>query len=110
MPTFKCTKCEKKLEVGEVYSLPGETYYQIGYGSVSSVEKYCGKCYDEYVEEITKLNKPLESDVEEEIENNPTKATEKQKSFLRHLGFEANMDELTKIDASKSIKELLIKK
>ena len=110
LPTFKCAKCGKKLEVGEVFCLPGETYDQVGYGSVSSVEKYCGKCGEEQLEESTRLNKPSTSDVDEEIENNSGKATEKQKSYLRHLGYKEDMEELTKIEASKLIKELLKKK
>ena len=99
LPTFKCVNCEKKLEIGEVYSIPDETYHQIGYGPVSSIKKYCKECCDEYIGDT--------SEKEDVLKNDSQKATEKQISFLKILGFAENTNKLTKSQASNTIKGLL---
>ena len=92
LPKFKCNDCGKKLDMFEVNTFQeASTTYDIIDGSPTTYEiRLCEKCNNLRL-------------------GNKEKATEKQKGYLKSLGFKDNMEELTITEESKLIKGLLKK-
>ena len=104
-PKFNCSECGEKLD-GPGHIFPEREYSQIGWGDVNSSKRLCDECNKIFLGET--LNQ-LDDKKEKDKVGDVRKATESQKSYLKHLGYKENIEGLTISKASELIRELLKK-
>jgi transposase-like protein len=105
-PKFKCSGCGKEFDMNEKSSMSGDVSFDPRYGGLVEIggsSPYCRKCYAEFLRLNSKTNS-------HETSNEIKKITEKQKNYLKSLGYGESMEELTIVEASELIKDLLKKK
>lgn len=111
LPKFKCNDCGIKLDILEIHIFPAApTTYDFDGSPITNEIRLCEKCNDGRLGKNLNISEEEIQKAMDKIEPYIDKATEKQKAYLKKLGFKNNMEKLTNTKASRLIRELLKKR